>query len=306
MRLFPIVTFLKVSSSNQEEGHVKDYEFDISSYQTSKVDEGTTFRDRSPCRKQAKTKSIPLETLSDPLRGDFETSISEVSKILLTAPPGSGKTSLSKKIAFSWAEGSFGTALDAVYVLPIEFLHQRFQEIKTHSENTLDAALANFYLVLFGSDTCEKIHHQILKDLQKKTTLVILDGLDSSDLTIKFMEHVFVSDCKLLLLSRPLDLGDLRQKVDIEMQCLGMNDEQLKRFFSRKFSSAEPSIWTYLKSKPRIASIAHLPLVANHFYDLWKAKEGRNDGKGFGLSDYELLTELTNFFWKRSSFNSTF
>ncbi|MCG8341039.1 MAG: NACHT domain-containing protein, partial [Cytophagales bacterium] len=46
----------------------------------------------------------------------------EIHKVLLVGEPGTGKTTLSRKLAYSWTQGKWGEAFEAVYVLPVRAL----------------------------------------------------------------------------------------------------------------------------------------------------------------------------------------
>ncbi|MCG8340795.1 MAG: NACHT domain-containing protein, partial [Cytophagales bacterium] len=48
----------------------------------------------------------------------------DVQKVLLVGEAGTGKTTLSRKLAYSWAQRAWGNAFEAVYVLPVRVLQQ--------------------------------------------------------------------------------------------------------------------------------------------------------------------------------------
>ena len=102
-----------------------------------------------------------------------------IQKVLLVGEAGTGKTTLSRKLAYSWAQGDWGKEFEAVYVLPVRALQQsQYDHLSFRREETLAAAIANHCFPLMEEDEYKRLRRQISEELEKPTTLLVLDGLD--------------------------------------------------------------------------------------------------------------------------------
>ena len=68
-----------------------------------------------------------------------------IQKVLLVGDPGTGKTTLSRKLAYRWSQGTWGKEFKAVYVLPVRALQESKYDDKGsfRNEATLATAIAN-------------------------------------------------------------------------------------------------------------------------------------------------------------------
>lgn len=99
----------------------------------------------------------------------------------------------------------------------------------------------------------------------------------------------------------------LISKVDIEMECIGMDDEQLERFFSREMTPSEKELlMSYLRNKTTMWAMAHIPLISTILCLLWKAKGAKSAKEALGTSENDLYTKMTHYIWERYSGHSTF
>ena len=233
--------------------------------------------------------------------------IQAVERILLTGDPGTGKTTVSRRLAYQWAAGDWGQEFAAVYLLPIRNLQQdRYNDDNYRKLNTLATAIVNN---CFNSPNKEeaytRLRDHIEEELKKPTTLVILDGLDeragASEEILRQAQDQSAPH-KLLMLSRPYGVDTERQTVDIEIEHVGFNRAQLQGYVRQEVSSSElaASLLSYIDKHANIRLIAHVPVNLAILCALWQDAScgaGRKELEQGSLPVlYRLLTEYT---WRR-------
>lgn len=257
------------------------------------------------CRWKCRFKELALlEELFDPRIVHHRKFVEPISKILLLGNSGIGKTSLIKNYACRWANNQIETEFRAVYVLPFKKMTQNGSDMKS----TLSTAMANLYFPYeTGDDRYQQCCETIKIDLEKPTTLLILDDVEEvNDVDFKISE-VFELNCKILLTGRPYNLDVARQKVDIEMECIGLNDRQLENFFIRELSQSDSKLlMKYLRGKPKMLTIAHDPWLANAFSLLWKANERNSPEEALGTNENEFCKKMAQYSWDLFSERASF
>lgn len=283
---------------------IGEFEYDVVCYEK----EATTFLPKDNHlkndfeRKRRSRKNVGFEDFFVSRLVGTDTA-KEVNKLLLFGNPGTGKTSLSRTYAFNWAEGKHGTEFSVVYVLPIRELNERSLDNSGQRKRiTLDTAIANLCFEERRSENGYEALRKLISDqLKQKTTMLILDGFDEGDDVGRRLVHdALEMNCKVLLTSRPYNLGLVRERIDFEMECLGLNDDQLKRFLCRELP--EPNheeLLDYLQKKPMMFTLAHVPVVATILCHLWRNRGKRSHEDAIGTSEGGLYARMNRLIWNR-------
>ena len=241
--------------------------------------------------------------------------IEEISKVLLIGEAGTGKTTLSRKIAHDWAQGAWGDDFTAVYLLPVRNLQQGRYDGISHEAPTLATAIVRecFAANLWKDKRdFERLRDQVQEELKHPTTLVILDGLDeragAQEKILNEAEEGKAGSHKLLLLSRPYGVAHERQKVEIEIEHEGFDDRQMDTYVQGYFQKRELSeaaetlnaeLLTFIKEYPAPKAISHVPVNLEILCALW-----RKDQKGVREATMQgslpgLYRRLTAYMWER-------
>ena len=231
--------------------------------------------------------------------------VQEISKVLLVGEAGTGKTSLTKKLAHIWSTENWEKKLEAVYWLPVRNLPQG-------TGNGIDL-LTKAILEQCFHDVREKdpAGWQLVIEWQlaKPSTLIILDGLDeqADGVTQAIIQAIKDYPCKLLLTSRPYGIENERSLVNIDVDYVGLDEGQRDRFVHRILRNDRQDIAKQLLQFVKehgLGNMTQIPVNLQILCALWKDRiDESEDCKvskpiiPVGLP--ALYRELVNYVWGR-------
>ena len=299
--------------------HVKEMEHHIVSYEETveritterredrveegEVEDSSTRRKDHPreyCEQKKKvTKPVSLEELFKTRSLKAGEPESEVRKVLLYGNPGSGKTCISKAIAHKWALGDIMQEFEAIYVIPI----RRVNTVKSKRPQgvTLKHMVAQICFGERNDVEYEDLLTQVEGDLNSPTTLLMFDGLDEAGDDARELVHSAEERlCKLLILTRPYNLQQIRQRVDCQFECLGFNDQQLTNYIHRELSQNDASsLIRSLQQNEGMWETAHIPVTAHILCSLSRERGITAEDRAKRASMFQIYNGMTGFVWKR-------
>ena len=251
-------------------------------------------------KKTRVTKPIALDDLFKRRSlkpGDPE---SEVRRVLLYGNPGSGKTCITKAVAHKWALGEMAEDLNAVYVVPVRVLNSA--EHNGQKWTRLEEAISQ--ICFSGSKLdfdSEDLAAQVKHDLDDPATMLMVDGLDeANESAIELLSTIWERSCKVLLLSRPYNMRNVETRVDIQVECLGFNDQQLRDYVESELSEDDaPRLIRSLENSSAMWEMAHIPVTAHILCSLSKEHGTSIEEHGERASVFQIYNDMANYVWKR-------
>ena len=219
--------------------------------------------------------------------------------MLLYGNPGSGKTCITRVVAHKWALGEMAQDLSAVYVVPVRVLNgveSRGRKLTTLEEAITQICFHDSQHPFEYEDLLPQVEH----DLADPSTLLMLDGMDeANEYARELVSAVWKRSCKVLLLSRPYNMRDLETRVDVQVECLGFNDEQLRDYIRSELSEDEaPRLISSLEKAAAMWEMAHTPVTAHILCSLSKERGGAIE-EGKRANTFQIYNDMANYVWKR-------
>ena len=284
---------MEVESSTME---VESSTMEVESSTIEKKDDPKEY-----CEQKRKVATpVSIEDFFEPRSLKAGVGKSEIRRVLLYGNPGSGKTCLSKAIAHKWALGHMLQGFKSIYVVPIRRLN--VAKAEGVRGDALGEVIASMCFKQKRNDAeFEELKTQVTDDLDMSSTLLVLDGLDEADDdAADLLSEVEKSGCKLLMLTRPYNLQGVRSRVDLEFECLGFNDRQLKNYIIKELQQDEAlTLIRSLQQDRGMWETAHTPVTTHILCSLSKTHGTFVENRGRWASVFRIYGDMTNYVWER-------